>query len=63
MSYAFVHRDGREEEDPPLSRLDDLLDELREHENDVEHGSVAVLFESSALEVYRRGLMVFTPNL
>lgn len=54
MSYAFVHRDGREEEDPPLSRLGDLLDELREHENVVEHGSVAVLFESSALEVYRR---------
>ena len=63
MSYAFAHRDGWEEEDPPLSQLHDLLNELSEHEDDIEHGSVAVLYENSALEVYRTGEVLFTPDL
>ena len=63
MSYAFTHREGWEEEGPPLSQLPALLDELSEHEDDIEHGSIAVLYESSALEVYRTGAVLFTPDL
>jgi len=54
---------GWDEADPPLSALHDLLDELAEHQDDVEHGSVAVAHESAALEVGRSGRVVFTPDL
>jgi pyruvate formate-lyase activating enzyme-like uncharacterized protein len=64
MSYVVTHRMGWDERDPPLSTLHELLDELSEHEDDIEHGSVAISHEGgAALEVYRDGGVVFTADL
>jgi hypothetical protein len=63
MSYRITHRVGGDERDPPLAMLHDLIDELAEDEGDAEHGSVAVKYESSAIEVGRRWDVVFTPDL
>ena len=64
MSYVVTHRMGWDEEDPPLSTMPNLLGELSEYPDDVEHGSVAVSHESgAALEVGRSGHVVFTPDL
>jgi hypothetical protein len=64
MSYVITHRMGWDDRDPPLSTLHDLLDELADDEDDVEHGSIAVSHEGgAALEVGRSGHVVFTPDL
>ena len=47
-----------------MSTMPNLLGELSEYPDDVEHGSVAVSHESgAALEVGRSGHVVFTPDL
>ena len=64
MSYVFTNRIGWDDRDPPLSTLHDLLDELADDEDDVEHGSIAVSHEGGAArEVGRGGHVVFTPDL
>ena len=47
-----------------MSTMPNLLGELSEYPDDVEHGGVAVSHESgAALEVGRSGHAVFTPDL
>ncbi len=44
MGYTVTHRDGRMEQDPPLTRLRELAAELQL--DDVEHPDIAVAHES-----------------
>jgi hypothetical protein len=46
LSFSVTHRDGSLERSPSLSSLPNLLRELEEYPEDLEHGSVAVTHES-----------------
>jgi len=57
--FGIIHTDGSSENDPPLSSLPTLFDELLTA--DREHGDVAVIHDESAwsLSAHRDGRIVF----
>ena len=46
MSFFVSHRMGGDDRDPPFAALNELLDEVEEDPDDIEHFSIAVVHES-----------------
>src|SRR3954452_12842070 len=61
MGFFIAHRVvGDDEPDPPLDRLDALLDEVDEDPSDIEHTGVAVVHDSGwTIGVYTGWLVVY----